>query len=710
MGNWCSVIFRRGGVGVALDECTFRLPVHERGVRPERVEIRQGGLRYASFDALARAEGTLEIEVVTIGRNGQPELSIIQNWDIDKVVDGPGNTCTIHLQEARRELAWYTCTQDINLKRWTGYVPGTAGYEPGAKPGGNTKIIDTPLNMKEALQAFSLLPPLRDRMHPEAFDSAPETPIRDQIFISGLQMDQAAEVLEEVTGLDLVLDPATRLYCWRPRQDTSGALSPDWQDHAWLHRPGWTRRSTLRTAYPERIVGQYRKRRTLHVVNKNYYDRLTGDFAIDQVGLPGIPKVIFENVYDFAGRWMTLGDMLEVAGYPRDALGDPDGPTGRGNKTAELTIASNIMEDNWGGTALFYAARPSTVDKGIDALVRKAIRDGWRKYYAIRFLNDQGVNLWGGYSDLHLGEENFGGGFRAGQVFTGWTEIYAKPQVDKIEGTGREAYRMVEDHEAGLGYPGDVLERLEFPWTGFDGARYSQLSVSPFKLEWKDRDNGIVWVKANSSRLRGSTAFVGRPTKKSLAALSSGAKNSNDQNEKDIAKVADARIDALPTEAKRALQFRETYDLHAYISAIVEAPQGYDGIDDRFYRIERTYDGQNPVIKMPVPESPEALYGATESETPVNLQETHDDFIRRATDLLGELGARAQGEGETMDVADVIVRVMDQEMVRSALIVNENVITATVEMGNEGNPSARKRNAMKREAGRKFKLAGKETG
>lgn len=699
MASWAQVFFRRGGVEVALDECTFQLPLHVRGVVPPLVTVRQGGQRFDDFDALYRAEGELEIETQTPDEYGQMMPSIVKNWDIKKVQPGPGDSCEIQLIEARRELQWHTCTQDINLKRWTGYVPGTAGYEPGGGQPGDSGAISTPWNLREGLRALAELPPLAGKMLDGWQDAVPDVPVRDDIFIGGLNMDAAIEVVEQATGLDIVLDPSTRLYTFKPRQDVSGSLSGDWNGMSWRIRPGWLDRPALISGLPAKLTTVYRRRVTLHAQNRDAFDTSTATANDQQLSdLPGVPKVVFDEVYDFAGKWMTLADMLEAAGYPRNAI-------------TPVGIAAVIMEDNWQDTALFFGRRPSSVTKGVDAIVRKAIKDGWRRYYAIRFLNKEGKDLWGGYSEIKLGELNLGGGFRAGQVFVDWTEILPKAEED-LTVLNLKQYRVVLDHEQGVDYPTDPRDIVPFKWTGYDGTRYRTFTASPFKLEWKDQDHGIVWLKADTDRIRGSTAFVGRPTKGSLKALSRGVSKTNKNNELDLREVQDAQIDALPTEAKRSLQFEPQYRLDAYISAILESPQGPDGIGKRFYDLSTEgLPGDIPEVRLPVPDSPEAIHGAgdTIDTEPSNFGELGADHDRRVLDLFEELGARAQGPGETLDVHLVVPRDMDKEMIGSELHVNENVITVVVAMGNEGNPSARRRVAAKREAGRVYRLAGKES-
>lgn len=696
MPDWCQVIMRRGGVEVALDECSFELPLHIRGVEPVKVDIKQGGQRYEELRELARADGVLEIDITNPDEANEFVTTTIRCYDVHWVRQGPGDACTLQLISANRELAWHTCTQDVNLKTWTGYVPGTAAYVSGPGPGDETQAIAQPATLFDVLGRFSLLPPLDGRIDIAADDDFEDRPIREDIYTAGLNMDKAIQVLQEQLGIDITMHPETRLYHWVGRQDDSGTVPQDWQAHHWIHRPGWLDAPIFRTGIPQKIVCPYRRRVTLRCTNSDAPDISAVQQGFDD--LPGLPTVTFEQVYDFAGSWLTLSEMLTAAGYASDAVTESD-------------LANNVMSDNFLGTALSQFDRPAAISEGICYLVQKAIKDGWRHFYAIRFLNNNDLNIWGGYSSIRLGEDNLGGGFRAGQVFVDWTEVLPKPRAESGP-AGLRVFRTVFEHREGVPYPDLPLEKVPFRWTGDDGASFETYTASPFKLEWEDDKHGIVKVVADRNRTRGTTAFIGRPTKDSLRGVSQSIATPRDSKvEEAIRQVQASRIDALPTQSLRMLKFRPTYSLTAYITAVVETPQGFQGQPgDRFYEVApETREGDVEEIRLPVPDKPVALFGIND-DNPRNLDELQKDWRERADDYYSELAARAVGPGETQDVHLLIQRRMDRTMAESVLVVNDNVITARVRLGNDGDPTGRQRRAVKREAGRKFELAGKETG
>lgn len=391
--------------GVFLNYSVFSWPRY-RGLQPRMVEIVQPSERFKELKQLAES---LQGQPTTITVGGPKEAGAspaddevkIERVYIHRVINHE-MTCRVQCYDARFRLLRFVNDRDFNLRFGEGYLQGT---EKQTYQSAIRHILDTSSAVRALFTGMDRIP------------AAVVLP--DNLQLNGLSMIEALGLLCEEGGFDIV-NRVDGLLTFSNRLDAANDYLPGKEDYDWHTEPGWVQGDMVTLGRPREFHVYSRERHCLELTNKQ--GQSTGGVAKEL-------EVELEQVYADNGEIYTLDELLEANGY---AIGD----------LTEDQIADSILTDTLQGSIISDDAALNVAGA---LRIIAAVKDGWRRLWRIRYVNDAGK--WGAWTDFDFGKINEDGSTLDVGVDCPWVEILTVLHVGDDSST-TSGHDLTINHES----------------------------------------------------------------------------------------------------------------------------------------------------------------------------------------------------------------------------------------------------------------------
>lgn len=372
--------------GVALPYATFRWPKY-RGTVARVVEFDCPGEMYTALAGLAAGlNGSPTFMEVTgpdtPGRNTGTTTLRIDGIYILRVVRVSSQLCKVYACDSRVVLARRVADMDFQIRFGDGYLEGTNESTHQAAVKALVKSIDV----------------LRSRVDGGAYVTFPPgVSLRDGTALAGLPLPIALGGLLDDAAADLVVNNRGFFkFPGREDIDTSGHKLPQRSSYSWREEPGWLSTANVVLGRPREVRSYYHERHCLRMIGVDGTGTLT-------VSGPAELQVFLEQVYASDGQYFTLEDLLVHWGFASNTITDAQ-------------IADAFWTDTFENTALY--ASFGSIEFGE---VHKAIRDGWRRLWRVKYYDSKGHI--GGWTDWAAGKLNADGSIDPVAVECPWVDF-----------------------------------------------------------------------------------------------------------------------------------------------------------------------------------------------------------------------------------------------------------------------------------------------
>lgn len=382
---------------VFLPYCTFRFPKY-RGVVAREVVLDCPAAMFDSLSALAKGQPIAGWPLsvtgpATPGNNPQGVTVTMANVWIDRVVKFD-QTCRLTLFDTRFLLARRVSDVDFRIVFGDGYLNETNYSTTHSALG---KLRDS----VSWLATFTRSDWAKD---------APNVTVRDNTYLSGQPLPLALGQFLDSFNADMTVKNDGRVYAVG-REDIAGSAKlPTLDAYKWHVAPGWVTRGTYISGKPRTIVVYYAERHCLRILGGDANATIA---HISPVEL----RVELEQVYADEGEYKTLDELLSDHNFDSSDLTDD-------------LIATCFMSDTCENAPIHDAYGSEDFNA-----VHKAVQDGWRRLYRLKFIGDKGA--LGGWTNWEPGKIASDGSIIPVAVECPWVEFL---NVVQPEGEGEQKF------------------------------------------------------------------------------------------------------------------------------------------------------------------------------------------------------------------------------------------------------------------------------
>ena len=636
--------------GVALPYAIFSWPKY-RGTIAEVIPLDCPAQNYTALETLAKSLGGngtyLEVTGPDKAGNNPGTVTLrIEGVQILRVVKLNAQLCRVYIADKRQILTRRVGDMDFQLRFGDGYLEGT---EAGTYQAAVRKLVAS-------------VDVLRGNVEGSAYISfPPAVKTHDGYNLAGLMLPQELGVLLDDAGADMAVTNGGQFrFPGRKDIDDDAAL-PSKTAYSWHVEPGWISDKSITLGKPRKVRSYYWERHCLRMIGGDPSATISTSGPVEL-------QVQLEQVYASDGQYFTLSELLDHWGF-------------RATDLTDAMIAKAFMTDRFQGSP--FAVYFGTVEF---SEVFKAVRDGWRTLWRIKFVDDKGHV--GGWTDWAAGKIKADGALDPVAVECPWVDFMGSISPSEQGKTG---------------------------WLDSDSTK-NHADDAPFTVTWDgDPSNGIVRLVQNAATPSGGFAVPGALVKNLGVRRISNIEDGEG---------ASFTVKGIPTLIEREdvskAEFKASFEVKVYLCATRRMPNN----ETRWHREDAdTKYADADIEYVELPPSGELLcyrdYVSAEAGHaaindglgPVlNAIELKDDAERRMEDWKITHGAPVGGFG----VAESIMLFRDFEVdgavsrivLESTLEGNGCTLRTRIETGNLADSKARARRVEKRLANREVKERG----
>lgn len=477
-----------------LPYCSFRWPKY-RGTVAKPVELDCPAQMYPALVNLAKGQpiGGWPLSITGPGEPGKSptDATVVINgaW-IDRVALHD-QVCRLTLFDTRFLLGRRVADVDFRIVFGDGYLEGT-DYNT------LSKALD---KLRDSIPLLGLL------TTPAFSEKAPLAYLRDGTYLSGQSLPQGLGALLDAYNADLTMHNDGMLYTAGRGDIADSDKLPRADAYKWTTQPSWHSKGTYISGKPSTVVAYYPERHCIRMLYEG------GDGTVAHAG-PRELRVELEQVYADDGEYVTLDELLSNHDFTV------------GVDLTDTLLATCIMSDTFENAPIHDAYGTEEFN-----LVHKAVQDGWRRLFRVKFVDS--VGHVGGWKDWAAGKIASDGSIIPVAVDCPWVEFLNVVQPNDSTGSNFLESVTTVNHE----------------------------SPSPFTVRFEgDGSSGVIRLVQKDLR-DGNLAIPGALT----APLKVAVVNKLQDGEGDVFSLNDYKL--IESESRGKARFDSSFTMAVYMCA-----------------------------------------------------------------------------------------------------------------------------------------------